>query len=151
VCGITGFHYQGHGSEVSEQVIAEMTKCLYPRGPDGQGLWFDHGVGIALGHRRLSIQDTSDAGAQPMHSDSDRYVITFNGEIYNFLELKSELIKSGAIFKGGSDTEVILASFEQWGIEQSIRYFVGMFAFSVLDRQNLNYPKQVNTYIYHQE
>ncbi|MCW8931851.1 MAG: asparagine synthase (glutamine-hydrolyzing) [Gammaproteobacteria bacterium] len=135
MCGITGFVYQENLQEDPEKLITKMSKQLYSRGPDGQGSWVEKQVGIALGHRRLSIQDTSNAGSQPMHSVSKRFVITFNGEIYNFLELKNELSNLGAVFVGGSDTEVILFAFETWGIEVAIRKFDGMFAFAVFDRQ----------------
>jgi len=135
MCGITGFIYQRNLQEDPKQIISKMTERLYSRGPDGQGVWVESDVGIALGHRRLSIQDTSMAGTQPMHSDTDRYVITFNGEVYNFVELKNELAILGSKFIGGSDTEVMLAAFEQWGIEKSIQRFTGMFAFAILDKK----------------
>jgi len=140
MCGIAGFVYKDAFSKTSletpELVIARMSEKLYSRGPDGQGTWLDSNSQLAFGHRRLSIQDTSSAGTQPMHSVTGRYVITFNGEVYNFLDLKNELINLGSSFNGGSDTEVMLAAFEQWGIEQAITRFDGMFSFAVLDREH---------------
>jgi asparagine synthase (glutamine-hydrolysing) len=98
MCGIAGFL---HHITVPGPVIEAMTEALQHRGPDARGVWTDHTAGIALGHRRLSIVDLSPAGSQPMTSGSGRYVLSFNGEIYNFTELRPELVKSGYAFRTG--------------------------------------------------
>ena len=110
-----------------------MTNALAHRGPDAFGHWIEPKFGVALGHRRLSIVDLSSTGAQPMHSASGRFTIVFNGEIYSFLPLRQELVTMGASFQGTSDTEVLLAAFEQWGIARTLPRVSGMFAFAVWD------------------
>jgi len=133
MCGITGFieFTPKHGREV----IEKMTASLHHRGPDADGtqVW-DHGnARIAFGHKRLSIIDLSPGGAQPK---SKNYLhITFNGEIYNYEEIRAELIQLGHSFSSASDTEVILSSFEQWGIS-CVHKFIGMFAFVIFDAKN---------------
>jgi len=131
MCGFSGFYAR---TGVSEEVCANMTGKIISRGPDDSGIWVDHETGVILGHRRLSIQDTSDLGRQPMLSPSERYVVSYNGEIYNFKELKSDLESLGFIFKSESDTEVLLASIEAWGLQQSLNRFSGMFAFALWDK-----------------
>ncbi len=111
-----------------------MRDTLVLRGPDGAGAWVDASAGIALGHRRLSIVDLSAAGNQPMLSASGRYVVAFNGEIYNFRSLRAEL-PSGIPFRGHSDTEVLLAAIETWGVLESLKRFNGMIALALWDRQ----------------
>jgi len=111
-----------------------MTDSLAHRGPDNSGIWVDARAGIALGHRRLAILDLSPLGNQPMVSVSGRYVITLNGEIYNYRELRHQLMQKGHRFRGASDTEVMLGAFEEWGVEASIPKLTGMFAFAVWDR-----------------
>jgi len=111
-----------------------MASALVHRGPDDDGVWVG-GTGVALAHRRLSVQDLSACGHQPMHSACDRYVVTFNGEIYNFPDLRLQLESLGAIFSGHSDTEVLLAAIAYWGIEKSLQRFNGMFAFALWDKK----------------
>jgi asparagine synthase (glutamine-hydrolysing) len=113
-----------------------MCDRLRHRGPDDDGVWVEPQTGaLALGHRRLAILDLSAAGRQPMHSACGRYTMVFNGEIYNFRQLRAKLESMGHRFRGHSDTEIMLAAFAQWGIEASLRDFVGMFAFAVWDGQ----------------
>lgn len=137
MCGIAGFldmFYQHNLSEFSS-ILSRMTKTLWHRGPDDWGTWIDEKTGIALGHCRLSIIDLSSEGHQPMISRCGRYVITYNGEIYNFLILRTALESLGHKFRGHSDTEVMLAAMSQWGIEEATKRFIGMFSFAVWDRR----------------
>lgn len=113
-----------------------MTTALQHRGPDDHGIWVNQERGVALGFRRLSIIDLTQAGHQPMHSKSNRFVVVFNGEIYNFKELTTELLQVGWVFRGHSDTEVLLASIETWGLQESLKKFNGMFAFALWDTQD---------------
>jgi len=137
MCGITGF-WSRQGGDRSMQSIAErMAGVLAHRGPDDQGCWVDHAAGVALAHRRLSIVDLSPLGHQPMTSASGRYVITYNGEVYNHATLRRELLASGApSFRGHSDTEVMLAAIEAFGLVAAVKRFVGMFAFALWDRHD---------------
>lgn len=140
MCGISGFiQYNTNLNRISlENIIGKMIRTLIHRGPDDEGVWADEKFGIALGHRRLSIIDLSEQGRQPMISATGRYVIVFNGEIYNFRSLKKELeFSAGAVdWRGHSDTEVMLSAFETWGFEKSLERFNGMFAFALWDRQD---------------
>lgn len=133
MCGIAGY-FLHPGAWHDASALARMTSRLAHRGPDGAGTWTDPSGMVGLGHRRLSILDVSEAGAQPMTSASGRYVLTYNGEIYNFLELRRELEQGGSRFCSHSDTEVMLAAFERWGVGAALRRFRGMFAFAVWDR-----------------
>jgi asparagine synthase (glutamine-hydrolysing) len=119
-----------------QRVTAEMAARIARRGPDGWGTWEDPAIGVGFAHRRLSIIDLSEHGHQPMHSASERFVITFNGEIYNYEEIRKHLDREGksSKWRGHSDTEVLIAGFEAWGVENTIQRLVGMFAFAVLDR-----------------
>ncbi|MEO8901659.1 MAG: asparagine synthase (glutamine-hydrolyzing) [Polyangiaceae bacterium] len=136
MCGFAGILDARRASPPAdlEQRVRAMRDSLLHRGPDDGGIWADGASGVALGHRRLSIVDLSPAGHQPMFSESRRYVVVFNGEIYNFPELRSELEGTGAHFRGHSDTEVLLASIERWGVPDSLRRFNGMFAFALWDQ-----------------
>ncbi|CAN1496827.1 AsnB Asparagine synthase (glutamine-hydrolyzing) [Burkholderiaceae bacterium] len=118
---------------MAEQVT-RMALAIAHRGPDNAGVWTDDRAGIGLGHRRLSIVDLSAAGHQPMHSNAGRYVMAFNGEIYNHLELRAEL--GGIEWRGHSDTETLLAGFEAWGVVATLKKAVGMFAIALWDRQD---------------
>ncbi len=137
MCGIAGFFSSSR--QVSrndlENAVRRMCDRLQHRGPDDAGTWVDADAGIALGHRRLSILDLSPAGHQPMQSAGGRYVVVFNGEIYNFNRLRKELEDLGHAFGGHSDTEIMLAAIVQWGVEAAVKRFVGMFAFGLWDRQ----------------
>lgn len=137
MCGIVGFwNLSRHLSKDQLQAITQqMSSKLLHRGPDDGGNWADAEMGIALGHRRLAIVDLSSEGHQPMVSANGRYVIVFNGEVYNFLELRRQLESQGHKFRGHSDTEVMLAGFNQWGLDEAIKRFNGMFAFALWDRQ----------------
>ena len=135
MCGLAGI-LNVSGDLTAEQLQAEIGCMLQPihhRGPDDTGTWCDPIHGITLGFQRLSIVDLSPAGHQPMHSASGRLTIVFNGEIYNYRELRAELIGLGHTFRGHSDTETLLEGCERWGIESTIRRCVGMFAFAVWD------------------
>jgi asparagine synthase (glutamine-hydrolysing) len=123
------------------RIIQKMADALLHRGPDDSGVWSDHEGLIQMAHRRLSIVDLSRSGHQPMSSRCNRYVISFNGEIYNHLDLRSELSKSGiggafvADWRGSSDTETLLAGFATWGIKATVERCIGMFAFALWDRK----------------
>ena len=137
MCGFTGFFGGEWHTEAAQAQLQAMTDAIAHRGPDADGHWLDADAGIALGHRRLSIVDLSSAGAQPMVSTSGRYVIAFNGEIYNHLDLRAELERGGQApaWRGHSDTETLLAGFDAWGIYATVERAVGMFAFAVWCRQ----------------
>lgn len=137
MCGIAGFYDINSTRSKAEQksICDKMEKALHHRGPDSAGLWQDPEINLNLAHRRLSILDLTKDGAQPMASQTERYVIIFNGEIYNFLELKKQLEDGGMVFRGRSDTEVILAATEYWGLNQTLQKLSGMFAFALWDRK----------------
>ena len=139
MCGLTGFltPNQTLNASQAESTLIKMSNALSHRGPDHQGIWIDSQRGIALGHRRLSIIDLSSQGNQPMHSHCGRYVIAFNGEIYNYLCIRKELESLGAApeWKGQSDTEIMLAAISCWGLLKAISKLVGMFAFALWDKE----------------
>ena len=136
MCGFAGFLATAdQSSDALTYRVRQMIAPIAHRGPDASGTWVDERAGFALGFRRLAIIDVSEAGHQPMRSASGRFVLAFNGEIYNFEPLRDELESHGAVFQGHSDTEVILAGFEHWGIVDSVRRFVGMFAMAVWDTE----------------
>ena len=134
MCGLAGiFTARGLSQEALRSAVTRMAAPIAHRGPDDSGAWLDAENGIALGFRRLAIIDLSEQGHQPMLSASGRYVMTFNGEVYNHAELRRELETARHHFRGHSDSEVILAGFERWGIDIAVRRFVGMFAIALWD------------------
>ena len=136
MCGIAGLFNStaAMSRETALPIVSRMADALYHRGPDDGAAWSDPLAGIALSHRRLAIIDLSITGRQPMSSGSGRYRIVFNGEIYNFQALRKQLSELGHRFRGHSDTEVMLAAFEQWGVEGAVKRFIGMFAFALWDK-----------------
>lgn len=132
MCGIAGF--VDFNARNSKEHLISMTDALMHRGPDASGYYFEQKpqFSIGLGHRRLSIIDLSPAGNQPMQFSNGRYWIIFNGEIYNFAEIKEKLVRLGHHFDTQSDTEVILHAYQEWGME-ALEHFIGMFAFVLYD------------------
>ena len=138
MCGLTGYwKASGHSSEAAGAIVGTMAQQIAHRGPDDQGVWTDANAGIALAHRRLSILDLSPQGHQPMLSHCGRYVIAFNGEVYNFAVIRDELEQAtlAPVWHGHSDTEVMLAAIAAWRLEAALKKFVGMFAFALWDRK----------------
>jgi asparagine synthase (glutamine-hydrolysing) len=137
MCGIAGFwRPSGHGKGAAE-ILRRMTQAISHRGPDDEGHWVEDETGVALGQRRLAIVDLSAAGHQPMASPDGRYKIIFNGEIYNFPEMRQRLEAEGAApeWRGHSDTEVLLAAISAWGLDSALRMARGMFALALWDRE----------------
>jgi len=138
MCGIAGVwdrHRQSAPDALAASVSA-MTQTLFHRGPDAGDLWIDPEAGVAIGHRRLSIVDLSPAGAQPMVSSCGRFVISYNGEVYNAADLRPELEATGRMFRGYSDTEVIVEGAAVWGVEATVKRLIGMFAMALWDRRD---------------
>jgi len=137
MCGIAGFIDVSCRKKANEleSLIMRMADTMHHRGPDDKGTWIDEKAGVAFGHRRLSIIDLSQEGHQPMVSHCGRYVIVFNGEIYNFKTLRKELEGAGYGFRGHSDTEVMLTAISRYGVDKAVQKFNGMFAFAVWDRE----------------
>ena len=137
MCGIAGIWDRLRRSAPGALAAAAeaMTAALLHRGPDAGAVWRDDDAGVGLGHRRLSIVDLSPAGAQPMVSSCGRFVISYNGEVYNAAELKPELEAAGRRFRGHCDTEIIVEGAAVWGVEATIRRLIGMFALALWDRQ----------------
>lgn len=131
MCGICGI-IDWKRKEIDREAFLAMRDVMSDRGPDDSGVLWE--AGVALGHRRLSIIDLSPAGRQPMTNENGRIAIVFNGEIYNFMELREELIAAGHAFRSRTDTEVLLHGYEQWGMEGLLSRIIGMFAFAVWDR-----------------
>jgi asparagine synthase (glutamine-hydrolysing) len=138
MCGITGIWDPGQKNDRDglRAAATAMADTLVHRGPDDSGVWVDADAGVALAHRRLSIIDLSPEGHQPMMSASGRYVIIFNGEIYNYRALRPELEKRGHRFRGHSDTEIMLAAISEYGVERALSMFNGMFAFALWDSKD---------------
>ena len=135
MCGIAGFCNIPNNWKSN---IEKMNKRMYHRGPDAGDVWANEDATVVFGHRRLSIVDLSENGAQPMHSSSGRYVCVFNGEIYNYKTIKKKLIDENKVtaFRGTSDTEVLLEAFEAYGVKETIAMCKGMFAIALLDKQS---------------
>jgi asparagine synthase (glutamine-hydrolysing) len=131
VCGIVGFC--GKDKFTDEATLLSMRDTLAHRGPDDSGLYIDTEHNVGLGHTRLSIIDLSSLGHQPMSNDSGTIWITYNGEVYNFKEIREELEKKGYTFRSNTDTEVLVKAYEEWGIE-CVHKFIGMFAIAIWDR-----------------
>jgi len=136
MCGFSGFINFNTDYGDPLVLLQRMGDQLTHRGPDDSGVWFDKDCGVGLSHRRLSIVDLSVQGHQPMRSTSGRYVISYNGEIYNYQKLKEELTQAGFGFHGGSDTEVLLVAIEFWGIKKALHKSNGMFAFALWDSKD---------------
>ncbi|HUH86389.1 MAG TPA: asparagine synthetase B, partial [Stellaceae bacterium] len=136
MCGISGFldrREQRRGDAAA--IVADMATVLAHRGPDDSGCWVDDEAGIALAHRRLAIIDLSPTGHQPMLSADGRFVITYNGEIYNYREVGLRLAAAGVKLRGQSDTEVLVEGFALWGIAETLAQCEGIFALAVWDRR----------------
>jgi len=136
MCGLAGFLggdvVGGHSYD--EFILKRMSDAIANRGPDASGHWADTGQRIGLGHRRLAVVDISTSGHQPMMSGSGRYVIAFNGEIYNHMDFRADSAMKGRVWRGRSDTESLLAGFDVWGIQSTLERSIGMFAFAVWDQ-----------------
>ena len=135
MCGIAGLLSAAAGLDL-EGNARRMAAALVHRGPDDEGIWTDPAHGLVLAHRRLAIIDVSAQGHQPMHSASGRYVIVYNGELYNFQEIRKDLEATDQAppWRGHSDTEVLLAAVEAWGLDEALKRFVGMFAIALWDK-----------------
>lgn len=136
MCGITGFINPDLTNALAlMRHVSDMSNALAHRGPDDEGAWVEESAGLALGHRRLAIQDLSPAGHQPMISHCKRWVMVYNGETYSNQELRPALEARGIAFRGHSDTEVMIEAIAAWGIETAVKKFIGMFAFALWDRK----------------
>lgn len=135
MCGIVGvLDPRRHRSEAeATRLVTAMADCMVPRGPDGAGAWADPSAGVAFGHRRLSILDLSEHGAQPMRSADGRWVLTYNGEIYDHGSLRRDVEAAGAILRGHSDTEILLEAIARWGLVPTLQRVDGMFALGLWD------------------
>lgn len=136
MCGLIGMFDPGGLGEDAASTALAMSDRVRHRGPDADGVWVDRAAGVALGHRRLSILDLSPSGAQPMRSADGRWAIVYNGEVYNYLDIRSELQDAGVSFIGHSDTEVVLEAIALWGVDATVRRLVGIFAMAVWDRRD---------------
>ena len=136
MCGISGFY--SNSLSTFDNAIIKMNSAIYHRGPDTNGQWYDKNSGVVLGHQRLSIIDLSKSGNQPMQSNSGRLVLTYNGEIYNHLDIRNELkkVNTNINWKSNSDTETLLEAIEFWGVAKTLKKIEGMFAFGVWDKKS---------------
>lgn len=139
MCGFCGF-WDTKDKKVNQDFLSLMSKELTHRGPDGHGIWIDEQVPFALAHRRLSILDLSSAGHQPMLSSCKRYILVYNGEIYNHLNLRKKIEERFGSQKwiGNSDTETLITSIMYYGIEKSLKYISGMFSIALWDIKKKN-------------
>jgi asparagine synthase (glutamine-hydrolysing) len=135
MCGIVGFIDVTYGGYDRQAALSSMTVSIRHRGPDDQGIWMGRDDEAALGHRRLSVIDLSSAAHQPMVSGNGRYVIVYNGEVYNFADLRAELLAEGIDFTSEGDTQVVLEACAAWGVDAAVSRFNGMFAFALWDRR----------------
>src|SRR5262245_56329046 len=138
MCGLAGL-IDTSGERNDQELtalVSRMAETMRHRGPDDEAAWSDAQAGIALGFRRLAILDLTECGRQPMHSHCERFVIVFNGEVYNHGELRQQLEAVGHPFRGRSDTEVVLAAVSRWGLHRALQNFNGMFALALWDRQH---------------
>ena len=133
MCGIAGLLIHGADPRGAGRGIDALLGPIAHRGPDGEGTWVDDAAGVSLGHRRLAIIDLTPTGAQPMVSSDGRWVITFNGEVYAYRELRAALQAGGARFRGTSDTEVLLEAISRWGVERTLEQVNGMYALGIWD------------------
>jgi asparagine synthase (glutamine-hydrolysing) len=135
MCGLVGSFGRNSSYADLRSLIYKMLRVLTHRGPDNEGVWIGADCRLALGHRRLSVLDLSPSGHQPMVSAGGRYVLAFNGEIYNHITFRDELTESDSslVWRGSSDTETLLAAFERWGVEDTLNRCIGMFAFALWD------------------
>lgn len=144
MCGITGIYSFKSRNGIDQSLLKKMTEVLSYRGPDSEGYYTDSNVG--LGHRRLSIIDLSEKGKQPMSNENDDVWIVFNGEIYNFMDLREDLEKKGHKFRSNTDTEVMIHAYEEYG-EKCLNKFNGMFAFAIYDAREVNGKKQQKLFL----
>lgn len=135
MCGINGIFLTYPGSQDIPSSLGRMNEALRARGPDSAGQWGDASVGIGLGHTRLAILDTSPRGNQPMESADGRYILVYNGEVYNYRDIADSALTKSCSFRGSSDSEVILECISQIGLDRAVRLFNGMFAFGLWDRE----------------
>ena len=134
MCGICGFYSKSNLK--FDNAISKMNLAISHRGPDNNGVWNDSVSGIVMGHQRLSIIDLSAAGLQPMKSSSGRFILTYNGEIYNHLEIRREIEnKLNIKWRSNSDTETLLEAIDLWGVKETLKKIVGMFAFGLWDKK----------------
>ena len=136
MCGVAGFVDRSLHGGAADSAIRQMSAAIKNRGPDGEGYYLDRKHGVALAHRRLAIIDITSAGAQPMASKCDRYVISFNGEIYNFPAMRTsvEVARGRVNWKGHSDTEVLVEAIAEFGLNEALKMTTGMFAFALWDK-----------------